>query len=70
MAPESPIMTVAEVADFFGVSVRTIYRRMSKPKAGELKLADAVHATVGGRLFFVRESVLALAGIKQKGTTR
>lgn len=72
MKPEKPIMTDAEVAEFFGVSVRTLQRRAKNPKDGELRLANAVHAVVGGRRFWVRESVMRLAGITNatKETTR
>ena len=72
MKPEKPIMTDAEVAEFFGVSVRTLQRRAKNPKDGELRLTDAVHVVVRGRRFWVRESVMRLAGIKNatKETTR
>jgi hypothetical protein len=60
MKPESPIMSDKEVADLFGISVRTIRRRLSSPKTGELNLKNAVHAVVGNRRFWVRESVMAL----------
>lgn len=72
MKPEKPIMTDAEVAEFFGVSVRTLQRRAKNPKDGELRLTNAVHAVVGGRRFLVRESVMRLAGITNatKETTR
>lgn len=61
-----PIMTDAEVAEFFGMSVRTLARRVQKPKAGELRLVDVEHAVVGGRRFWVRDSLMKVCGIKAK----
>lgn len=41
MKPEKPIMTDAEVAEFFGVSVRTLQRRakncISQPNLGKVR---------------------------------
>ena len=65
-----PIMTDAEVAEFFGMSVRTLARRVQKPKDGELRLVDAEHAVVGGRRFWVRDSLMKLIGIKQAKEVR
>lgn len=69
MKPEKPIMTDAEVAEFFGVTVRTLQRRVKTPKAGELDLNKAEPTVFGGRRFWLRANVERLAGIT-KGTTK
>ena len=43
---------------------------MQTPKDGELRLVDAEHAVVGGRRFWVRESLMRLIGIKQAKEVR
>ncbi len=69
MTTEKPIMTDAEVAEFFGISKRTLQRRVLNPVRGEIDPNDAKPETIGGRRFWRREDVLRLAGIR-KGTTR
>lgn len=64
MKPEKPIMTDAEVADFFGISKRTLQRRVLNPVKGELDPNNANPVTIGGRRFWRREDVMRLAGIK------
>lgn len=63
MKAEKPIMTDAEVAEFFGVHKRTFQERVLRPVRGEIDPNTIEHATVGGRRFWVRESVLRAAGV-------
>ena len=53
-----------DVAEFFGVSVRTIQRRVRKPEAGEIDLNKAEPQTIGNRRFWLRANVERLAGMK------
>lgn len=57
------IMTDAEVAAFFRVSVRLIQRRLRCPKAGEVDFRRASPLKIGGRRFWLREEVYRLAGV-------
>ena len=69
MSADSRIMTDAEVAALFGVSTKTLQRRVRRPVPGEIDLNRAEPGTVGGRRFWVRAKVEALAGIT-KGTSK
>ncbi|MBR4258536.1 MAG: hypothetical protein IKQ17_05860 [Kiritimatiellae bacterium] len=62
------IMFDRDVAKMFGISVRTLQRRMEKPVAGELDLNDAGPETVGGRRFWLREEIVRVVrtGIKAR----
>lgn len=60
------IMTDAEVASLFGIATKTLQRRVKKPQAGEINLNDAKPQIVGGRRFWVRSRVEALAGLKER----
>lgn len=60
------IMTDKEVAEFFGISARTLKRRVLKPLAGEIDLNLAEPRRIGGRRFWLRESVERVAGIRRK----
>lgn len=53
-----------DVAEFFGVSVRTIQRRVRKPETGEIDLNKAEPQTIGNRRFWLRANVERLAGMK------
>ncbi len=59
-----PVIFDKDVAEFFGISLRTLQNRMLRPVAGELDLNDAHPAKVGGRRFWLRSSVERLAGMK------
>lgn len=58
------VMFDAEVADFFGISVKTLQRRVAKPAAGEINPNLAHPRTIGGRRLWLREDVERLVGIK------
>ena len=66
---DNRIMTDAEVAALFGISKATLQRRVraERPVPGELDLNRAEPQVVGGRRFWVRTRVEALAGLT-KGT--
>jgi hypothetical protein len=57
------IWTDADVAEFFGLNLKTLQRRMRKPVTGELELAKAEPKIIGSRRFWVRDNVLRLAGV-------
>lgn len=58
----SSIMTDQEVADYFGLPVRTFQRRVLKPVSGEINPNDAKPQRLGGRRFWLRVNVERLAG--------
>ena len=62
------IMFDRDVAKMFGISVRTLQRRLDKPVEGELDLNDAGPETVGGRRFWLREEIVRVvrASIKAR----
>lgn len=64
MSEDNRIMTDAEVAAFFGISKATLQRRVRRPIPGEIDLNSAGPQTIGGRRFWVRSKVEALAGLK------
>lgn len=72
----NPIMTDAEVAAFFRIDVKTLQRRLVRPKPGEVDFRKASPLKIGGRRFWLRVAVYSLAEIavraktKAKGTTR
>ncbi len=57
------IWSDADVAEFFGLNLKTLQRRMRKPVTGELELAKADPKIIGNRRFWVRDNVLRLAGV-------
>lgn len=67
MRANGEIMTDADVAAFFGIAKATLQRRVRRPVPGELDLNRAGPQVVGGRRFWVRTRVEALAGLA-KGT--
>ena len=69
MANEKPIMFDKEVADFFGISVRTFKRRILKPVPGEINPNEAAPVTIGRRRIWLRANIERLVGIK-KGTEK
>ena len=62
------IMFDRDVAKMFGISVRTLQRRLENPVDGELDLNDAGPEIVGGRRFWLREEIVRVvrAGIKAR----
>lgn len=62
----------ADVAAFFGISVKTLQRRVAKPKKGEINLNDAHPMPIGGRRIWLREDVHGLIGLgtgnRERGT--
>lgn len=64
MSADNRIMTDAEVAELFGISTKTLQRRVRRPANGEIDLNRAEPGVIGGRRFWVRSKVEALAGLK------
>jgi len=58
------VMFDSEVAEFFGISVKTLQRRLARPAAGEINPNMAHPRTIGGRRLWLREDVEKLVGIK------
>lgn len=62
----------ADVAAFFGISVKTLQRRVAKPKKGEINPNDAHPTMIGGRRLWLREDVERLIGLgtgnRERGT--
>lgn len=57
------VMFDADVAAFFGISVKTLQRRVAKPAKGEINPNDAHPVTIGSRRLWLREDVERLVGI-------
>ena len=57
------VMFDADVAAFFGISVKTLQRRILTPARGEINPNDAHPQTIGGRRLWLREDVERLVGI-------
>lgn len=64
---DSRVWFDADVAAFFGISVKTLQRRVARPVKGEIDPNDAHPQTIGGRRLWLREDVERLIGI---GTQR
>ena len=60
---DNRVMFDADVAAFFGISVKTLQRRVARPVKGEIDPNDAHPATIGGRRLWLREEVERLVGI-------
>lgn len=60
---DSRIMFDADVAAFFGISTKTLQRRVAKPAEGEINPNLAHPKTIGGRRLWLREDVERLVGI-------
>ena len=69
MATEKPIMFDKDVAEFFGLSLRTLQRRVKNPAHGEIDLNKAEPQRIGNRRLWLRTNVERLIGI-QRGTAR
>lgn len=69
MATDNPIMFDKDVADFFGLSLRTLQRHVKNPVPGEIDLNRAGPQTIGSRRVWLRANVERLVGIN-RGTTR
>ena len=63
MATEKPIMFDKDVAQFLGISVRTLARRIEKPARGEINPNDAHPCVIGSRRLWLRVEVERLVGI-------
>jgi len=61
----NPVMTDGEVAAFFGISKRTLQRRVAEPMKGEIDPNDAKPKAIGGRRFWLRENIERLAGMRK-----
>ena len=64
---DSRVMFDADVAAFFGISVKTLQRRIATPAKGEINPNDARPQMIGSRRLWLREDVERLVGI---GTPR
>ena len=60
---DSRVMFDADVAAFFGISVKTLQRRMASPVEGEINPNDAHPQRIGSRRLWLREDVERLVGI-------
>ncbi len=58
------VMFDADVAAFFGISVKTLQRRVARPVEGEINPNDAHPVTIGSRRLWLREDVERLVGLK------
>ena len=65
MKTESPIMFDKDVAEFLGISMRTLQRRVKNPVAGEIDLNKAEPQTIGNRRLWLRANVEKLVGIRK-----
>ena len=63
MSADNRIMTDAEVAELFGISTKTLQRRVRRPAKGEIDLNRAEPQKIGGRRFWVRTKVERVLGI-------
>lgn len=52
-----------DVAEFLGISVRTLKRRLEKPAPGEIDPNDAHPCVIGERRLWLRVEVERLVGI-------
>ena len=64
MTAEKPIMFDADVAEFFGLSLRTLRRRIAQPAKGEIDLNKAEPQTIGSRRIWLRANIEKLIGMK------
>ena len=60
---DSRVMFDKDVAQFLGISVRTLARRIEKPARGEINPNDAHPCVIGSRRLWLREEVERLVGI-------
>lgn len=66
MSNASPIMSDKDVAEYLGVSVCSIRRRLAKPVKGEIDLNDAEPKVVAGRRFWLRSNIEKMLGIAKR----
>ena len=62
---DSRVMFDADVAAFFGITVKTLQRRIATPAKGEINPNDAHPQTIGGRRLWLRKEVERLVGIDE-----
>ena len=60
---DNRVMFDKDVAEFLGISVRTLKRRLEKPKHGEIDPNDAHPCVIGERRLWLRVEVERLVGI-------
>lgn len=63
MKTDKPVMFDAEVAEFLGISTRTLQRRITHPVKGEVNLNEAKPHVIGGRRLWLRANIEKLIGI-------
>lgn len=63
---DSRVMFDADVAAFFGISTRTLQRRIATPVAGEIDPNKADPQIIGSRRLWLRENVERLVGIRKE----
>ena len=66
MKTNNLIMFDKDVAEFFGISRRTLQRRIKKPVAGEIDPNNADPQKIGSRRLWLRENVERLVGIRKE----
>lgn len=66
MKTNNPIMFDKDVAEFLGISKRTLQRRVKKPVAGEIDPNKADPQIIGSRRLWLRENVERLVGIRKE----
>lgn len=59
-----PVWFDKDAAQFLGLSVATLRRRLAHPVAGELDLNKAEPKIIGGRRLWLRERIEKLIGMK------
>lgn len=60
---DNRVMFDKDVAEFLGISVRTLTRRIEEPACSEINLNDAHPCVIGSRRLWLRENVERLVGI-------
>lgn len=60
---DSRVMFDKDVAEFLGISIRTLTRRIEKPAPGEINPNDAHPCVIGSRRLWLRVEVERLVGI-------
>lgn len=66
MSNASPIMSDRDVAEYLGVSVYSIRRRLANPVKGEIDLNEAEPKVVAGRRFWLRSNIEKMLGITKR----
>ena len=60
---DNRVMFDKDVAEFLGISIRTLTRRIEKPLHGEINPNDAHPCVIGSRRLWLRAEVERLVGI-------